>query len=35
VRDGAITLILPRRIGDCFQMRSAPSDQLRAFLQAG
>jgi 3-dehydroquinate synthase len=35
VRDGAITLILPRRIGDCFQMRSAPRDQLRAFLQAG
>ncbi|MGE0258796.1 MAG: 3-dehydroquinate synthase [Alphaproteobacteria bacterium] len=32
VRDGAITLILPRRIGDCFVMRDAPAEQLRAFL---
>jgi 3-dehydroquinate synthase len=35
VRDGAITLIMPRRIGDCFVMRNAPLDELRAFLQAG
>ncbi len=34
VRDGAITLILPRRIGDCFEMRDAPVDELRAFLAA-
>jgi 3-dehydroquinate synthase len=32
VRDGAITLILPRRIGDCFVMRDAPRDRLRDFL---
>jgi 3-dehydroquinate synthase len=32
VRDGAITLILPRRIGDCFVMRAAPREQLRDFL---
>jgi 3-dehydroquinate synthase len=32
VRDGAITLILPRRIGDCFVMRDAPADRLHAFL---
>ena len=32
VRDGAITLILPRRIGDCFVMRAAPRDRLREFL---
>src|SRR3954471_6533138 len=32
VRDGAITLILPRRIGDCFVMRDAPRDRLREFL---
>ena len=32
VRDGAITLILPRRIGDCFVMRDAPREQLREFL---
>ena len=32
VRDGRITLILPRRIGDAFQMRDAPVEQLRAFL---
>jgi 3-dehydroquinate synthase len=34
VRDGAITLILPRRIGECFVMRDAPAEQLRAFLAA-
>ncbi len=32
VRDGAITLILPHRIGDCFVMRDAPSHRLRQFL---
>jgi 3-dehydroquinate synthase len=32
VRDGAITLILPRRIGDCFEMRNAPVEQLHTFL---
>ena len=32
VRDGRITLILPRRIGDAFEMRDAPVDELRAFL---
>jgi len=32
VRDGAITLILPRRIGDVFVMRDAPVGQLRSFL---
>ena len=32
VRDGAITLILPRRIGDAFVMRDAPVEELRAFL---
>jgi 3-dehydroquinate synthase len=32
VRDGKITLILPRRIGEAFVMRAAPLDQLRAFL---
>ena len=32
VRDGAITLILPRRIGDCFVMRDASRDRLREFL---
>ena len=32
VRDGAITLILPRRIGDCFVMRDAPGERLREFL---
>src|SRR5712691_2900665 len=32
VRDGAITLILPRRIGEVFVMRDAPVDQLRPFL---
>ena len=34
VRDGAITLILPRRIGDAFEMRDAPANELRAFLAA-
>ncbi len=32
VRDGAITLILPRRIGEVFVMRDAPVEELRAFL---
>jgi 3-dehydroquinate synthase len=32
VRDGRITLILPRRIGDAFVMRVASADALRAFL---
>ncbi|HTV89123.1 MAG TPA: 3-dehydroquinate synthase [Stellaceae bacterium] len=32
VRDGAITLILPRRIGECFVMRDVPADRLLAFL---
>jgi 3-dehydroquinate synthase len=32
VRDGAITLILPRRIGEVFVMRDAPVEQLRAFF---
>jgi 3-dehydroquinate synthase len=32
VRDGAITLILPRRIGDCFVMPGASAAELRAFL---
>jgi 3-dehydroquinate synthase len=32
VRDGGITLILPRRIGEAFVMRGAPVDELRAFL---
>jgi 3-dehydroquinate synthase len=34
VRDGAITLIMPRRIGECFVMRDAPTDRLRRFLAA-
>jgi 3-dehydroquinate synthase len=34
VRDGAITLILPRRIGEVFVMRDAPVGQLRSFLTA-
>jgi 3-dehydroquinate synthase len=34
VRDGRITLILPRRIGDAFVMKNAPADELRAFLAA-
>src|SRR5439155_23157590 len=32
VRDGGITLILPRRIGEAFVMRDAPVEQLRSFL---
>jgi 3-dehydroquinate synthase len=32
VRDGKITLILPRRIGDAFVTRDAMSEDLRAFL---
>ena len=32
VRDGQITLILPRRIGDAFVMKDAPAGQLRDFL---
>jgi 3-dehydroquinate synthase len=32
VRDGRITLILPRRIGEAFVMKDAPLDQLRDFL---
>jgi 3-dehydroquinate synthase len=32
VRDGRITLILPRRIGDVFVMRDAPAEDLRGFL---
>src|SRR5262249_32496090 len=34
VRDGRITLILPRQIGDVFVMRDAQSDDLRGFLAA-
>jgi 3-dehydroquinate synthase len=34
VRDGRITLILPRRIGEAFAMTDAPLDQLRDFLVA-
>jgi 3-dehydroquinate synthase len=34
VRDGRITLILPRRIGDVFVMREASAAELRAFLAA-
>jgi 3-dehydroquinate synthase len=34
VRDGKITLILPRRIGDAFVMKDAPADELRTFLAA-
>jgi 3-dehydroquinate synthase len=32
VRDGRITLILPRRIGDAYVMRDATADDLRDFL---
>jgi len=32
VRDGKITLILPRRIGDAFEMRDASAAELREFL---
>ena len=34
VRDGRITLILPRRIGDAFVMRDASTEQLREFFGA-
>jgi 3-dehydroquinate synthase len=34
VRDGAITLILPRRIGDCLVMRDVGRERLRDFLAA-
>ena len=34
VRDGRITLILPRRIGDAFVMKNAPTAELRDFLSA-
>jgi 3-dehydroquinate synthase len=34
VRDGRITLILPRRIGDAFVTRGVPAEDLRAFLAA-
>ena len=32
VRDGRITLIMPRRVGETFVMRDAPVDELRGFL---
>jgi len=32
VRDGGITLILPRRIGEALVMKDAPRDKLRDFL---
>ena len=34
VRDGRITLILPRRIGEAFVMKDAPLEPLRDFLAA-
>ena len=34
VRDGRITLIVPRRIGEAFVMKDAPRDELREFLTA-
>jgi 3-dehydroquinate synthase len=34
VRDGRITLILPRRIGEAFVMKDAPLEALRDFLGA-
>ncbi len=34
VRDGKLTLILPRRIGEAFIMRDAPTAELRDFLAA-
>src|SRR5215472_8577709 len=34
VRDGRITLIMPRRIGEVFVMKDAPVDALRDFLSA-
>jgi 3-dehydroquinate synthase len=32
VRDGRITLILPRQVGEAFVMKDAPMDELRNFL---
>ena len=32
VRDGRITLILPRRIGDAFRTSDVSTQELRAFL---
>jgi len=32
VRDGKITLILPRRIGEAFVMRDASAASIREFL---
>jgi 3-dehydroquinate synthase len=32
VRDGRITLILPRRVGDAFRTSDVPAEELRAFL---
>jgi 3-dehydroquinate synthetase len=32
VRDGRITLILPRQVGEAFVMKNAPLDKLRNFL---
>jgi 3-dehydroquinate synthetase len=32
VRDGRITLILPRRIGEAYVARDAKSEDLREFL---
>jgi 3-dehydroquinate synthase len=34
VRDGKLTLILPRRIGDAFVMKDAPAAELHEFLGA-
>jgi 3-dehydroquinate synthetase len=34
VRDGRITLILPRRLGEAFVMKDAPLEALRDFLGA-
>jgi 3-dehydroquinate synthase len=34
VRDGKLTLILPRRIGEAFIMRDAPAAEVRDFLAA-
>ena len=35
VRDGRITLILPRRIGDAFVMKDAPVGRTAAISQRG
>ena len=32
VRDGRITLILPRKIGDAFRTSDVPAQELRSFL---